>query len=156
MNPHLTNTALDHYENQGYFTARELLSPDDVSIIKRAIHEALQTPESQRQGNYDPELSARQGAAMAQRTRYRKLGQFARHNPDVFHRGIAHSDLLSIMHHFLGDDLILVYDSVFLKLAKTGGATPWHQDIGLWPEKMHQSFNFWIAVDPATRANGCM
>ena len=144
------------YEQDGYFFRRNTLSRDDVAAVRNAITDALDAPDSQRKGHYDEELSARQGAALARQQRYRKLGAFARHNDTVFNRGIAHPAVLEVMHHFLGPDLVLVYDSVFLKLARTGGATPWHQDIGLWPEKMRESFNFWIAIDPATRANGCL
>jgi len=152
----LSPTDSQQYDRDGYFIRRSILSPDDVISVRRAILDALHAPDDQRQGHYDEELSARQGAALSRQTRYRKLGQFARNNQIVFTRGIAHPSILEVMHHFLGPDLVLVYDSVFLKLARTGGATPWHQDIGLWPEKMHDSFNFWIAIDPATRANGCL
>jgi len=144
------------YDRDGYFVRRNTLSGSDVASIRTAIIEALDAPDEQRKGNFDPELSVRQGAALSRHQRYRKLGQFARHNNSVFNRGIAHPSILEVMHHFLGPDLLLVYDSVFLKLARTGGATPWHQDIGLWPEKMKESFNFWIAIDPATRGNGCL
>jgi ectoine hydroxylase-related dioxygenase (phytanoyl-CoA dioxygenase family) len=144
------------YDRDGYFVRRQILSPDDVAAVRSAITQALAAPDEQRRGNYDEELVARHGSPLARERRYRKLGQFARHNDAVFNRGIAHPAVIEVMHHFLGPDLVLVYDSVFLKLARTGGATPWHQDIGLWPEKMHASFNFWIAIDAATRANGCL
>src|SRR6185369_349580 len=132
------------YERDGYFVVPQTLSSDDVIAVRSAIHRALAAPEEKRVGNYDPELK--------QARQFRKLGQFARHDRDVFHRAIAHENVLAVMHHFLGPDLVMVYDSVFLKLARTGGATPWHQDIGLWPEKMHGSFNFWIAIDPANKS----
>jgi len=144
------------YDRDGYFVLRNTLSESDVAAVRKAITDALNAPEDQRLGHYDEELSARNGAQIERQKRFRKLGGFARHNSTVFHRGIAAPGILEVMHHFLGDDLVLVYDSVFLKLAKTGGATPWHQDIGLWPEKMHESFNFWIAIDPATKSNGCL
>ena len=149
----------ERFERDGYFFRRNTLAPQEVAAVRKAITDALDAPDSQRKGNYDEELSARSGtagAALSRQQRYRKLGQFARHDDAVFNRGIAHPRILEVMHHFLGPDLVLVYDSVFLKLARTGGATPWHQDIGLWPEKMRESFNFWIAIDPATRANGCL
>jgi ectoine hydroxylase-related dioxygenase (phytanoyl-CoA dioxygenase family) len=152
----LTGEERQKYDRDGYFIHRAVLTRDDVAAVRKAIVDALDAPEDQRKGNYDEELAARKGASLDRARRFRKLGQFARHNPTVFNRGIANDNILDVMRHFLGDDLVLVYDSVFLKLAKTGGPTPWHQDIGLWPEKMHGSFNFWIAVDPATKANGCL
>ncbi|MEX2387115.1 MAG: phytanoyl-CoA dioxygenase family protein, partial [Phycisphaeraceae bacterium] len=58
--------------------------------------------------------------------------------------------------HFLGDDVLLKFNSCFLKPARTGSATPWHQDNGLWRDGETEPFNFWMALDPATRANGCL
>ena len=151
-----TKDLSEQYERDGYFIRRGTLSRTDASAIRKAITDALDAHDDQRKGHYNEELSARRGAQLARQQRFRKLGAFARHNDTVFNCGIASHGVLEVMHHFLGPDLVLVYDSVFLKLAKTGGATPWHQDIGLWPEKMQDSFNFWIAIDPATKANGCL
>ena len=46
--------------------------------------------------------------------------------------------------------------SVFVKPAKSGAATPWHQDNGLWRDGETEPFNFWMALDPAKRENGCL
>ncbi len=64
--------------------------------------------------------------------------------------------MLSVIRSLLGDDLLVKYDSVFLKPAKTGGATPWHQDIALWRDDHVEAANAWIAIDPASNENGCM
>ena len=55
-----------------------------------------------------------------------------------------------------GDDILLKYDSCFLKPARSGSATPWHQDNGLWRDGDLEPFNFWMALDPATIENGCL
>jgi phytanoyl-CoA hydroxylase len=156
MSASIPKSSLDQLDRDGYFVQSNTLSAEDVAAVRKAITDALDAPDDQRKGNYDEELAARQGAALSRQQRFRKLGQFARHDQTVVTRGIAHPGILAVIHHFLGPDLVLVYDSVFLKLARTGGPTPWHQDIGLWPEKMHDSFNFWIAIDPATKSNGCL
>lgn len=64
--------------------------------------------------------------------------------------------MLSVARHFLGDDIIIKFNSVFVKPATTGSATPWHQDNGLWRDGETEPFNAWMALDPATRENGCM
>lgn len=33
---------------------------------------------------------------------------------------------------FLGDDIVMKFNACFLKPARTGSSTPWHQDNGLW------------------------
>ena len=52
--------------------------------------------------------------------------------------------------------ILLKFSSVFVKPAKTGAATPWHQDNGLWRDGETEPFNFWMALDPAKRENGCL
>jgi ectoine hydroxylase-related dioxygenase (phytanoyl-CoA dioxygenase family) len=59
--------------------------------------------------------------------------------------------VLDYVRHFIGDDILVKYDSVFLKPARKGGSTPWHQDIGLWRDDNENAFNCWIAVEPATK-----
>src|ERR1043166_8114009 len=116
-----SNDEQRQFERDGYFIRRQVLSGDDVAAVRRAILDALDAPDDQRKGHYDEELSARRGAELVRQRRYRKLGGFARHSDAVFNRGIAHPAVLEVMHHVLGPDLVLVYDSVFLKLAQTGG-----------------------------------
>jgi ectoine hydroxylase len=48
---------------------------------------------------------------------------------------------------------------MIMKEARTGGAWAWHQDYGYWYENgvlFPNLCSVFIAVDPATRANGCL
>ena len=49
---------------------------------------------------------------------------------------------------------------MMLKSARTGGAFMWHQDFGYWHKTGFCLFPFMascmIAVNPTTRANGCL
>src|SRR5262249_15568964 len=67
-----------------------------------------------------------------------------------------HPNVLSIMQAFLGDQIRLMFSSVFLKPARHGAETPWHQDLGLWGQKLGEAVSIWCALDPATRENGCL
>ncbi|MCE9589740.1 MAG: phytanoyl-CoA dioxygenase family protein [Planctomycetes bacterium] len=59
----------------------------------------------------------------------------------------------------LGEEAAFFHGKVILKEAKKGGAWEWHQDYGYWYD---QGFAFprlasaSIALDPATRENGCL
>jgi ectoine hydroxylase-related dioxygenase (phytanoyl-CoA dioxygenase family) len=54
--------------------------------------------------------------------------------------------------------------AVFCKPAKHGSVVPWHQDSALWglkpdawtAETAPVLFDWWMALDPATRENGCL
>ena len=59
----------------------------------------------------------------------------------------------------LGEEIAFFHGKVILKEARQGGAWEWHQDYGYWYD---QGFAFprlisaSIALDPATRQNGCL
>ncbi len=63
------------------------------------------------------------------------------------------------MSKFLGDEVYHYHHKMMLKEPRVGGAWEWHQDYGYWYNygclypTMGSCF---IAVDPATRANGCL
>jgi phytanoyl-CoA hydroxylase len=102
------------------------------------------------------ELGAKQGEQREGVARYRKLEKMGRFNPLIWNAYYANSDVLDYVRHFIGDNILVKYDSVFLKPARKGGSTPWHQDIGLWRDDNENAFNCWIAVEPAKKANGCL
>ena len=75
--------------------------------------------------------------------RYRKLSNFCVQAPLIWHSVHAAPEILNIARYFLGDDIIMKFNSCFLKPARTGAATPWHQDNGLWRDGETEPFNFW-------------
>lgn len=153
----LSRELLRQYEQDGYFIVRNLVSRDAIADIRKVIVDFVDNP-GELANVLDPELVVRQGkgANLEKRARYRKLQRLGRHRAVVWNNYYAHPDVLAIVRHFLGDDTLVKYDSVFLKPARTGGATPWHQDIALWRDDHLDAANAWIAIDAATKENGCM
>ncbi|MDP7742647.1 MAG: phytanoyl-CoA dioxygenase family protein, partial [Lentisphaeria bacterium] len=64
------------------------------------------------------------------------------------------------MEQLLGGEVYHWHHKMMLKSARTGGAFMWHQDFGYWQQRGHCLFPFMascmIAVNPATRENGCL
>ena len=59
----------------------------------------------------------------------------------------------------LGDEVYHYHSKMILKDAKVGGAWTWHQDYGYWYQNgvlQPLLTSVFIAVDPCTRANGCL
>jgi len=59
----------------------------------------------------------------------------------------------------LGDEVYHYHSKMILKDPKIGGAWAWHQDYGYWYQNglLHPDLvSVFIAVDKATRANGCL
>ena len=142
------------WHDQGYFVVRGLLARDVAMELRGVVKNEILTPAPD-SADLDPQdpMDDSPGARAA---RFRKLNGFGVRSPLVWDALYASAPLLRVVRHFLGDDLLLKFSSVFLKPARTGSATPWHQDNGLWRDGETQPFNFWMALDPATRANGCL
>lgn len=70
---------------------------------------------------------------------------------------IAHHDtILDMVAQILGENIALWNSSFFAKPARVGSTTPWHQDGEYWPMRPLATCTVWIAVDDATRENGCL
>lgn len=67
-----------------------------------------------------------------------------------------HPDLLDIAEQLIGPDLILWGSQVFSKPPGDGMAIPWHQDGQYWPMRPLATVTVWIAIDQATKENGCL
>ena len=65
-------------------------------------------------------------------------------------------EILDIVSQLIGNDLILWGMTVFGKPAHVGKATPWHQDGDVYPVHPLETITVWIALDDASRQNGCM
>ena len=65
-------------------------------------------------------------------------------------------NILDMVSQLIGPDLCLWNMSFFAKPAQNGKRTPWHQDGQYWPIRPLATCTVWIAVDAATKENGCL
>lgn len=65
-------------------------------------------------------------------------------------------ELVELVAGVVGEDIILWGCQVFCKPCGDGLETPWHQDGHYWPIRPLATCTAWLALDPSTRANGCL
>jgi ectoine hydroxylase-related dioxygenase (phytanoyl-CoA dioxygenase family) len=65
-------------------------------------------------------------------------------------------EIVDLVSDLIGDDVILWGCHVFCKPAGDGFETPWHQDGHYWPIRPLATCTAWVALEPSTRANGCL
>ncbi len=161
----ITDEQRHQWNEQGYFMVRGVIPRDTVTEIRGVIrNQILMGEPSSRRDQLDPmappgtpgSASGADDAVEARLARLRKLGNFCCTAPLIWHSVQAGEPVLSVVRQFLGDDLLIKFNSCFIKPARTGSPTPWHQDNALWRDGETEPFNCWIAIDPATRENGCM
>ena len=143
------------WPGEGFFIARNIIDRDLAleirGVLKNRILEFTEAPEGKQ---LDP--AGVEGDDIGARlSRARKLNCFGLEAPLIWHS--LHAGVMAEMaREYLGDDLLVKFAACFLKPPKTGSETPWHQDNGLWQDGETHCFNFWMAIDPATKENGCL
>lgn len=71
----------------------------------------------------------------------------------------THPVLLDAVESVLGPDILLWDSSYVIKEPRSEGFVSWHQDLTYWGLNMASDYDLvsaWVALTPATRANGCM
>jgi ectoine hydroxylase-related dioxygenase (phytanoyl-CoA dioxygenase family) len=66
------------------------------------------------------------------------------------------ADIVDLVSDVIGQDVVLWGAHVFCKPAGDGFETPWHQDGHYWPIRPLATCTVWVALEPSTRANGCL
>src|SRR5687767_3343465 len=67
-------------------------------------------------------------------------------------------EVLDLVEPLIGADVALFSSHFIAKPPGTGRRVPWHEDSAYWQKMMHPHdvVTVWLAIDPSTRANGCM
>lgn len=130
----LTAKSVDAYCNDGQITAPFKLSEQTVNEIERHML-ALFDSRPDLDTNYLPALIEKD----------RTWLKFA-----------MLPEILNIVEQLIGPDIIVWSSALFCKSPVQGKTTPWHQDAQYWPIKPLETTTVWIAIDPATRDNGCL
>src|SRR3954471_7436764 len=65
-------------------------------------------------------------------------------------------EIVDLVSGVIGEDVILWGCHVFCKPPVDGYETPWHQDGHYWPIRPLANCTVWVALEPSTRANGCL
>ena len=110
---------------------------------------------------YDPEKFGRLKAIFEELLRERgdaNLDLIHFDNPQLLDF-LMYDHILNIVEKLIGPDFGLFSSHFISKEPGVGKATPWHEDFGYWHRRF-ESFpaivTIWLAIDPSTRANGCM
>ena len=144
--PHLTHEDLSRYREDGYLLVRGMLSRDEVDLLGR---------------------TARQDRILDQHALGRADGEGGtvrlslwNHPTDTIYGVIARSQsMVSYAEQILEGEVYHYHSKMIMKDAKVGGAWTWHQDYGYWYQNgvlFPLLTSAFIAVDPATRENGCL
>ncbi len=143
----LSSDQLAAYHRDGFVVIDDFMNEDEISLLDRIAR-----------GDYE---LARDASSRADGEGGSVKITVRNDLPDDdIYSAIVHSEsLVNAMEQLLGGEVYHYHHKMVLKEAHEGGAWAWHQDYGYWynyccPFPLLASCM--VAVDPATRENGCL
>ncbi len=134
------------YHRDGYIIVRRHFEREEIGLLSRAAHEDRVL--DQHSFSRDDGTGAKVRLSLWNHPGEGIYGMFARCRK-----------LVDPVEQLLGDEAYHYHSKMIMKDAKIGGAWAWHQDYGYWYQNGVLTPNLCsvsIAVDAATKANGCM
>jgi ectoine hydroxylase-related dioxygenase (phytanoyl-CoA dioxygenase family) len=143
LSQRLSEAEVAAYHRDGFVVPSHRLSAETVAAMRAATADLMETyPRIPTEGLVSPHI------------RYAGTDR-----PDIHERFLdfcREPELLDIVESLIGPDLIIWGSRIFSKAARTGRATPWHQDGEYWPIRPLATVTAWIAIDRCTPDNGCL
>ena len=142
----ISDRAVAEYSRDGYVLIPGMLDSVEIGLLSRAAREdRVLDQKSFQKGDGEGGLI--------------RLSLW-NHPTDTLYGMIARSkSIVESAEKILGDEAYHYHSKMIMKDARVGGAWTWHQDYGYWYQNGVLSPNLtsaYIAVDPATRENGCL
>lgn len=142
----LTPTEVQNFHERGWVLARRFFAEEEIALLGKAARE-------------DRELDQRSfGRADGEGGTVRL--SLWNHPGDTIYGMFARCEsLVNSAEALLGGEVYHYHSKMIMKDARTGGAWAWHQDYGYWYNNgvlYPLLCSAFIAVDPATRENGCL
>ncbi|MFT4156290.1 phytanoyl-CoA dioxygenase family protein [Parafilimonas sp.] len=152
----ISPSQLSFFEEKGYLVVENILNKEEIAYY-RDIYEKFLTNQIDVQ-KYRSDLGshAENDLFTLKQERITQIMLASRLFPELLDQPL-HKKALSIAKQLLGEDMALDFDMLISKAPHSATATPWHQDRAYWitmPDT--RSASCWVALDDATKDNGCM
>lgn len=148
----------EFFAHNGYWLARDLI---DQALVARYLAEATRVCRDYAGtlGDYNNKPIPG-GAEFAKLSESEILSRvLAIHFPHklspLFREALTHPDIVGILGKIIGPNVKCAQSMLFVKQAGKPGQA-WHQDEYFIPTRDRSLCGVWIALDPATKDNGCL
>ncbi len=142
------------FEQHGFGAVGDLLTSEEVAVY-RDVYERFNTGRIL-VGAHRSDLGAHTARRDPSIENVTQIMWPSHHLPEL-HRMPLHERCLEVARSVLGPDAAFDFDMLIDKAPRTNTPTPWHQDAAYWPDLPDKrAASFWVALDMATRDNGCM
>src|SRR5688572_1476140 len=142
----LSDEQVCRYHEDGYILARGLFDPEEIGLLQRAARE-------------DNELDRRSFGRADGEGGVVRLSLWNHPGDGIYGMFARCERVVRSAEKILGGEVYHYHSKMILKDPKVGGAWAWHQDYGYWYQNgvlFPLLTSAFIAVDPCTKANGCL
>jgi ectoine hydroxylase-related dioxygenase (phytanoyl-CoA dioxygenase family) len=141
LNERLSDQLVKDFQRDGAVCIRQLLTPDEVALLREGIEANLAAPSPRAKVASRPDDP---GRFFEDFCNWQDIPQFGRF--------IAETPLALASRRLMGSSTVRLYhDHVLVKEPGTRQRTPWHQDQPYYNIEGRQNVSMWIPVDPVSR-----
>ena len=144
--PVLSAVQVDLVNQDGYVLVKQMFDSEEVNLLRRTAKS-------------DRELDKRSYHSDDGEGGLARLSLWNHPGNSIYGMVARCNRIVNSMEKLLDGEVYHYHSKMILKDAKVGGAWTWHQDYGYWYQNgllFPQLASVMIAVDPATRENGCL
>jgi hypothetical protein len=142
----LGKNVLQEYDRNGFVIAPQMFDSEEIDLLRRAAREDRELDQHSF-GRGDGE-----GGTV-------RLSLWNHPGDTIYGMFARCESIVNSAETILDGEVYHYHSKMIMKDAKVGGAWAWHQDYGYWYQNsvlFPDLTSAFIAVDPATRENGCM
>lgn len=154
MKTDLTQAQIDQYRRDGFIHIPGFLNADEVAELRQGVLEAVEQMGRHKLAGVEGDDAREDGDDYYDRVFTQRLNLW-RIN-DTVKRYMVDPELGRMLCQFEGIDGVRVWHDQALIKEPFGNPTAWHLDNPFWSFSSRHALSIWIALEPATLANGCM
>ena len=152
IDPEFSDSEIRDYRERGYIVVPELIPPETIVGIDRAIQDL--TARALSQDDYSDVLELEPGSPDDQPAVRRIYQPFVQHQS--FERLARDPGILDRVEQLIGPDIHLQHSKLNMKPAEVGSVVEWHQDLTYFPHTNDDLVAVLVYLDEATEINGCL
>ncbi len=156
MNTDLTQKQIDFYQENGYIVIEDFLRPDELETWQRHVDDAV----AQRDGRLVAGGPRARDRVDSEESKYYDKVFVQRMNLWTDHEGMRglmfDPGLGKMVSELAGVDGIRIWHDQALVKQPWANPTGWHLDNPFWSYSSRDTITIWVALDDATRDNGCL
>lgn len=151
MRHELATEQIDFYQENGFLVIENFLDADELEEWRRCTDESVE----ERLGTSVEHMTNQLDPSNFYARVFTQCLRLADSHPGM--RKLVHDPKIGKMATLLAgvDGMRIWHDQALIK-PPSGNPTAWHLDVPYWSFDSRDAVSFWVALDDATLANGCM